>query len=129
MNKPATKEPSMDEILSSTRQIIADDDAAVAAPPARPAVAAAPQPKPAAPAPQPPPVIPPAAMKPASPPPLALSAAQMVDPAPAPKDELSTMLAEFRSSQTESEPAAQFIADEAERFLPDISVMTTHLAR
>ncbi len=27
MNKPATKEPSMDEILSSIRQIIADDDA------------------------------------------------------------------------------------------------------
>ncbi len=30
MNKPATKEPSMDEILSSIRQIIADDDAATA---------------------------------------------------------------------------------------------------
>jgi len=29
MNKPAPKEPSMDEILSSIRQIIADDDAAV----------------------------------------------------------------------------------------------------
>ncbi|MDB5621671.1 MAG: hypothetical protein JWR39_234 [Devosia sp.] len=28
MNKPAPKEPSMDEILSSIRQIIADDDAA-----------------------------------------------------------------------------------------------------
>ena len=28
MNKPAAKEPSMDEILSSIRQIIADDDAA-----------------------------------------------------------------------------------------------------
>ena len=27
MNKPAPKEPSMDEILSSIRQIIADDDA------------------------------------------------------------------------------------------------------
>ena len=34
MNKPASKEPSMDEILSSIRQIIADDDAAAA--PARP---------------------------------------------------------------------------------------------
>ena len=33
MNKPAPKEPSMDEILSSIRQIIADDDAA---PPRRP---------------------------------------------------------------------------------------------
>lgn len=30
MNKPAPKEPSMDEILSSIRQIIADDDAAAA---------------------------------------------------------------------------------------------------
>jgi len=29
MNKPAPKEPSMDEILSSIRQIIADDDAGV----------------------------------------------------------------------------------------------------
>ena len=26
MNKPASKEPSMDEILSSIRQIIADED-------------------------------------------------------------------------------------------------------
>ena len=34
MNKPATKEPSMDEILSSIRQIIADDDAAAAPAPA-----------------------------------------------------------------------------------------------
>ncbi len=32
MNKPAPKEPSMDEILSSIRQIIADDDAAGAPP-------------------------------------------------------------------------------------------------
>ena len=66
MNKPAPKEPSMDEILSSIRQIIADDDAAAPkkpaglgtsplvapAPPIRPALAprpvatAAPQPEP-----------------------------------------------------------------------------------
>src|SRR5262245_13762520 len=39
MNKPATKEPSMDEILSSIRQIIADDDAAAATPPPAPAAA------------------------------------------------------------------------------------------
>ncbi|NMA97167.1 MAG: DUF2497 domain-containing protein [Phyllobacteriaceae bacterium] len=39
MNKPAPKEPSMDEILSSIRQIIADDDAAGA--PRRPAVQSA----------------------------------------------------------------------------------------
>jgi uncharacterized protein len=39
MNKPATKEPSMDEILSSIRQIIADDDAAASTPPPPPAAA------------------------------------------------------------------------------------------
>lgn len=42
MNKPAPKEPSMDEILSSIRQIIADDDAAGA--PRRPTIQAAPPP-------------------------------------------------------------------------------------
>lgn len=48
MNKPAPKEPSMDEILSSIRQIIADDDAAGA--PRRPTVQSAPAPMQAAPA-------------------------------------------------------------------------------
>ena len=47
MNKPAPKEPSMDEILSSIRQIIADDDAGAAprkpAPPAVAPIAAAPR--------------------------------------------------------------------------------------
>jgi len=47
MNKPAPKEPSMDEILSSIRQIIADDDAAV---PRRAAIQAAEDPMEAAPA-------------------------------------------------------------------------------
>ncbi|HTO29165.1 MAG TPA: DUF2497 domain-containing protein [Devosia sp.] len=42
MNKPAPKEPSMDEILSSIRQIIADDDAAGV--PRRPTIQAAPPP-------------------------------------------------------------------------------------
>lgn len=42
MNKPATKEPSMDEILSSIRQIIADDDAASV--PRRPSILSAPPP-------------------------------------------------------------------------------------
>lgn len=42
MNKPATKEPSMDEILSSIRQIIADDDAASV--PRRPSIQSAPPP-------------------------------------------------------------------------------------
>lgn len=51
MNKPAAKEPSMDEILSSIRQIIADDDAAGV--PRRPAIQAAPPPMQAAPAPGP----------------------------------------------------------------------------
>src|SRR3569623_1004812 len=107
MNKPATKEPSMDEILSSIRQIIADDDAAVAAPPARPPVAAAPAPKPGAPPPSPAPVLPPAAMKPAAPPPTA------------PKDDLTAMLAEFKVPEAEPEPAAQFMADEAELVDPE----------
>lgn len=47
MNKPAPKEPSMDEILSSIRQIIADDDAAGA--PRRPTIQAAAAPMQAAP--------------------------------------------------------------------------------
>lgn len=42
MNKPAAKEPSMDEILSSIRQIIADDDEG--APPRRPSLQVAPDP-------------------------------------------------------------------------------------
>src|SRR3954471_15803685 len=48
MNKPAPKEPSMDEILSSIRQIIADDDAAGT--PRRAAIQAAPPPMQATPA-------------------------------------------------------------------------------
>ncbi|SFZ82387.1 hypothetical protein SAMN02983003_1048 [Devosia enhydra] len=47
MNKPAAKEPSMDEILSSIRQIIADDDAATgraATPGGKPAPVAAAEP-------------------------------------------------------------------------------------
>ncbi len=48
MNKPAPKEPSMDEILSSIRQIIADDDAAGVQ--RRPTVQSAPPPMEAAPA-------------------------------------------------------------------------------
>ena len=46
MNKPVAKEPSMDEILSSIRQIIADDDAGVTKqpPPAADTSAKAPRP-------------------------------------------------------------------------------------
>lgn len=60
MNKPAPKEPSMDEILSSIRQIIADDDAGAA--PKKPAMPATPPPArsfvPPAPAPAPTPIRP-----------------------------------------------------------------------
>lgn len=55
MNKPAPKEPSMDEILSSIRQIIADDDAgavrkpaAAPTPPARSFAPVPPRPEPVA---------------------------------------------------------------------------------
>ena len=72
MNKPAPKEPSMDEILSSIRQIIADDDAAVA--PKKPAgLGTSPLVSPA------PPIRPALAPRPASEPePFALSAEQIV---------------------------------------------------
>lgn len=74
MNKPATKEPSMDEILSSIRQIIADDDAAAAPAPMRPAAAAPIQPEPDVPA-----------------APLTLSAAQIVaQPMPASPEPIRT---------------------------------------
>ena len=77
MNKPAPKEPSMDEILSSIRQIIADDDAAVA--PARPATPAAAN---AAPAPRP---FPTAAMPPKLEPPQPLPSADEPAPEAAPE--------------------------------------------
>jgi len=61
MNKPAPKEPSMDEILSSIRQIIADDDAGAApkkpvAPAPAPARSFVPQPAPRAVEPEPEPL-------------------------------------------------------------------------
>jgi uncharacterized protein len=68
MNKPAPKEPSMDEILSSIRQIIADDDAGS---PPKPAAAA---PRSFAPAP-PRPSLP---MPEPEPEPLALSSEQIL---------------------------------------------------
>jgi cell pole-organizing protein PopZ len=77
MNKPAPKEPSMDEILSSIRQIIADDDAAAVpkkpSPPPISAVDPVPVPRPA-----PPPVAPMPAPQMAEPEPLALTPAQML---------------------------------------------------
>jgi cell pole-organizing protein PopZ len=82
MNKPAPKEPSMDEILSSIRQIIADDDATTA-PPAAQRPVPAPQPTSATPAPAPRPLAAQIASKPAGEP-LALSTAQMIPAKPAP---------------------------------------------
>jgi cell pole-organizing protein PopZ len=73
MNKPAPKEPSMDEILSSIRQIIADDDAAAA--PRKPSIPGAPA-SPQAAAPRPIPTM--AQPRDAEPEPLALTAAQML---------------------------------------------------
>ena len=96
MNKPAPKEPSMDEILSSIRQIIADDDAGGAprrtsglgasplvqpSPPVRPALSpvstARPRPAVAA-APRPATVTPPETEPDHEPEPLALSPMQIV---------------------------------------------------
>jgi uncharacterized protein len=80
MNKPAPKEPSMDEILSSIRQIIADDDAGAA--PRKPIVppAASLQAAPA-PTPRPIPNLPPMTRQPEpepDPEPLELTTDQMV---------------------------------------------------
>jgi uncharacterized protein len=79
MNKPAPKEPSMDEILSSIRQIIADDDAAaVPAKPAAPTPAAAAMPsKPPVTAP-PLAAAPPPKVAPQEPEPLALTSEQIL---------------------------------------------------
>jgi cell pole-organizing protein PopZ len=115
MNKPATKEPSMDEILSSIRQIIADDDASAAPPAARPVPTAAP--------------VPPRASEP-----LALSPAQMIPTRPAPqaptpalpvheasppvpeappaRDDFSALLDEFGASEpAAADPAAAALGD------------------
>jgi uncharacterized protein len=91
MNKPAPKEPSMDEILSSIRQIIADDDAAVApkkpSPPPAAAVTAAPPPRPVM-----PPMTPIASSR-SEPEPLALTPAQMLrDADPEPESEPAAVL-------------------------------------
>ena len=83
MNKPAPKEPSMDEILSSIRQIIADDDAAVPKRPTPPP----PLPQPTMVSPRPAPMVPPREAAPVFDPfaddaPLALSAEQIVQRSP-----------------------------------------------
>ena len=127
MNKPATKEPSMDEILSSIRQIIADDDASAAPPPipkAMPvATAATPSPRP---------VVPP--VQKAAPEPLALSPAQMIpakpapapmpvpepEPAPSVSMDFSAMLSDFDEPEgAESDPMAEMLAGEPELIDPE----------
>ena len=120
MNKPATKEPSMDEILSSIRQIIADDDAVAAPPPSRPPVAAAPAP---ASEPAPRPVVAPVMARPAPPEPLTLSAAQIVKPgpepvAPPPTADFSAMLASLDKPEV-ADPMAAMLADEAQLVDPE----------
>lgn len=79
MNKPAPKEPSMDEILSSIRQIIADDDAAAPKKPAglgtSPLVAPAP------------PIRPALTPRPVTPSPLAAAPAARPEPEPEPESE------------------------------------------
>lgn len=85
MNKASAKEPSMDEILSSIRQIIADDDAGItpSAPPVGAAPGDAPEPAPvpeATPAPE-------MDIQPEEP--LSLSADQIFDEEPSPAPELA----------------------------------------
>jgi cell pole-organizing protein PopZ len=124
MNKPAPKEPSMDEILSSIRQIIADDDAAVTpkkpaglgsaplvspAPPIRPALA----PRPIEPEPEP------------EPEPLALSAEQIVteveeEDEPSRPLSFDEILGGSRSAETESFAGeAELVDPEDVAFAPD----------
>ena len=89
-----TQEPSMEEILTSIRRIIADDDAnkpakapETAAPPRQPPAAAVPgRPAPAAPPPKPVTPPPPATSKPAAPTPAATASSQ---------DKIDAMLAEL----------------------------------
>src|SRR5690606_25140773 len=101
MNQPASKEPTMDEILSSIRQIIADDDEAAAH--KMPTVkAVAPRPVPVAPVPEPVPaaVAAPDNIDPFSDEdhevmvPLALSPEQIVAPEPDPEPVLETVAPE-----------------------------------
>ena len=104
MNKPAPKEPSMDEILSSIRQIIADDDAAAA--PRKPPV-----PTTAAPSPTPVPRVAPAPVpqstEPADGEPLALTRDQVV------RDKPAEPAAPISFSDILGEDAAGLAGDEA----------------
>jgi cell pole-organizing protein PopZ len=112
MNKPAPKEPSMDEILSSIRQIIADDDEAPA--PRRPSLHTAVDPMEATPVPL------------ASDEPLALSAEQIVtdEEEPASGFGFEALLADAEREAEQSAPEivvpddVSFAADNEEIDLP-----------
>ncbi len=97
--KPASAEPSMEEILASIRRIISEDGGdAGKAPPAAPEAAAAPAPAAAVPAPPPPPApaAPPKAAAPPPPPP---------EPEPAPPEPEPEAVAE-PEPEPEPEPPA-----------------------
>jgi cell pole-organizing protein PopZ len=123
MNKPATKEPSMDEILSSIRQIIADDDASVAPPPI-PRAAPAPAPAPVAAAPPPPAPAPRPVVAPPPKPvePLALSPSQIVPeraPAPAPAARPPADDGDFAAALARLEQGRPLVAEPIEEVLHD----------
>lgn len=113
MNQPASKEPTMDEILSSIRQIIADDDEAAA----QKMPAAKPGPKPVSAAPEPAPA--PVEIDPFSDdeddvtPPLALSPEQIVEEAPQAGPEPEPEAAQ------EEQPSAEALTAAAELVVPD----------
>lgn len=126
MNKPAPKEPSMDEILSSIRQIIADDDAGGApkrasglgasplvqpSPPVRPALSpvSAARPTPAAPASSRPALMTPPETEPEhEPEPLALSPMQIMGDDEA--DEVSDFSAMMQTVESDTSEASGFAA-------------------
>jgi cell pole-organizing protein PopZ len=97
MNKPAAKEPSMDEILSSIRQIIADDDESAA--PRRPSLQVAPDPMEAT-----------AVSLEDDSEPLALSSAQIVPEAEAAADMgFEALLADAQAETAEAEEAPRLV--------------------
>ena len=138
MNKPAPKEPSMDEILSSIRQIIADDDAS-ALPARRPAAASGSEAgEPAAFAPGPRPLQPVAnASRPAaneqvenSEPPLELSRDQMLPKQPAtptaaePRPSFEALVESRAARMRQDEPALVDPQDVGFDAAPEVGAVT-----
>lgn len=106
MNKPAAKEPSMDEILSSIRQIIADDDESAA--PRRPSLQVAPDPMEAA-----------AVSLDDESEPLALSSAQIVPETEAAADMgFEALLADARAETAEVHDAPKLVVPDDVSFTP-----------